>query len=271
MKKEILYTSKNFCSISGITMETLRHYIDLGLLVPARVRSNGYREFSMDNAVDVFYLRHERGLGASLNQFHPENEAESLVDQSVRYQENLIQLQKQKELLERQIDRNIYYQNLIQRAMHQIEQPMYLNTNQLFSLSFLEFSEANLKKETVLKTIDQWMQHPELLHMAFRIDPEQMQSTSPILNPRIGLGVRTDFAEQMSLPLGEAQTSCGSGKMIITVSRSESLTEIPRSALASLERCVKHPIQKELVGRLITRVQEEGKLWYYFSISADLG
>ncbi len=90
-------------------METLRHYIDLGLLKPAQVLSNGYREFSVDNAVDVFYLRHERGLGASLNQVHPENEAESLFDQDERYQENLLQLQKQKALLERQIERNIYY------------------------------------------------------------------------------------------------------------------------------------------------------------------
>lgn len=96
-----MVTSKKFCAISGITLETLRHYIDLELLKPAKVLANGYREFSIDNAVEVFYLRHERGLGASLNQFHPENEAESLADQDARYQDNLVQLQKQKALLER--------------------------------------------------------------------------------------------------------------------------------------------------------------------------
>ena len=51
----------------------------------------------------------------------------------------------------------------------------------------------------------------------------------------------------------------------------ESLTQIPREALASLLECTDQPIRKELVGRLITRVQEDGKLWYYFSCSLDLG
>ena len=245
-----MVTSKKFCAISGITLETLRHYIDLELLKPAKVLANGYREFSIDNAVEVFYLRHERGLGASLNQFHPENEAESLADQDARYQDNLVQLQKQKALLERQIERNLYYRNLIQRAIHQKEQLLYLNVEQLFSLSFLEFSPANLDRQGVLETIETWMQFPELLH---------------------GLGIRTDFAKQNELPYAEAETSCGSGKMAMIVSRSESLTQIPREALASLLECTDQPIRKELVGRLITRVQEDGKLWYYFSCSLDLG
>ena len=244
-----MVTSKKFCAISGITLETLRHYIDLELLKPAKVLANGYREFSIDNAVEVFYLRHERGLGASLNQFHPENEAESLADQDARYQDNLVQLQKQKALLERQIERNLYYRNLIQRAIHQKEQLLHLNVEQLFSLSFLEFSPANLDRQGVLETIEKWMQFPELLHLAFR----------------------TDFAKQNGLPYAEAETSCGSGKMAMIVSRSESLTQIPRTALTSLLECTDQPIRRELVGRLITRVQEDGKLWYYFSCSLDLG
>ena len=266
-----MVTSKKFCAISGITLETLRHYIDLELLKPAKVLANGYREFSIYNAVEVFYLRHERGLGASLNQFHPENEAESLADQDARYQDNLVQLQKQKALLERQIERNLYYRSLIQRAIHQKEQLLYLNVEQLFSLSFLEFSPANLDRQGVLETIETWMQFPELLHLAFRIDPEQLTSESDIVKPRVGLGIRTDFAKQNGLPYAEAETSCGSGKMAMIVSRSESLTQIPREALASLLECTDQPIRKELVGRLITRVQEDGKLWYYFSCSLDLG
>ena len=261
-----MVTSKKFCAISGITLETLRHYIDLELLKPAKVLANGYREFSIDNAVEVFYLRHERGLGASLNQFHPENEAESLADQ-----DNLDQLQKQKALLERQIERNLYYRSLIQRAIHQKEQLLYLNVEQLFSLSFLEFSPSNLDRQGVLETIETWMQFPELLHLAFRIDPEQLTSDSDIVEPRVGLGIRTDFAKQNGLSYAEAETSCGSGKMAMIVSRSESLTQIPRTALASLLECTDQPIRKELVGRLITRVQEDGKLWYYFSCSLDLG
>ena len=50
-----MVTSKKFCAISGITLETLRIYIDLELLKPAKVLANGYREFTIiDNAVEVF-------------------------------------------------------------------------------------------------------------------------------------------------------------------------------------------------------------------------
>ena len=183
----------------------------------------------------------------------------------------MVQLQKQKALLERQIERNLYYRSLIQRAIHQKEQLLYLNVEQLFSLSFLEFSLANLDRQGVLETIETWMQFRELLHLAFRIDPEQLTSDSDIVEPRVGLGIRTDFAKQNGLSYAEAETSCGSGKMAMIVSRSESLTQIPRTALASLLECTDQPIRKELVGRLITRVQEDGKLWYYFSCSLDLG
>lgn len=207
-----MVTSKKFCAISGITLETLRHYIDLELLKPAKVLANGYREFSIDNAVEVFYLRHERGLGASLNQFHPENEAESLADQDARYQDNLVQLQKQKALLERQIERNLYYRSLIQRAIHQKEQLLYLNVEQLFSLSFLEFSPANLDRQGVLETIETWMQFPELLHLAFRIDPEQLTSESDIVKPRVGLGIRTDFASKTDFRMRKPRPAAAAEK-----------------------------------------------------------
>lgn len=269
-KHRTMVTSKKFCAISGITMETLRHYIDRELVKPAKVLANGYREFSIDNAVDVFYLRHERGLGACLNRFHPENEATSLADQDARYEENLLQLQKQKALLERQIERNLYFKNLIQRAIHQKDQILYLNVEQLFSLSFLEFSHGNLDRQDILEMIEKWMQYPELLHLAFRIDPAQLTSNSDSVTPRVGLGIRTDFAQQYELPYAEAETSCGSGKMAMVVSRSESLTQIPKTTLTSLLACTDKPIRTVLVGRLITRVQEEGKLWYYFSCCLDL-
>lgn len=190
-----MVTSKKFCAISGITLETLRHYIDLELLKPAKVLANGYREFSIDNAVEVFYLRHERGLGASLNQFHPENEAESLADQDARYQDNLVQLQKQKALLERQIERNLYYRSLIQRAIHQKEQLLYLNVEQLFSLSFLEFSPANLDRQASWKRLKPGCSFPSCCTWPSGLIPEQLTSDSDIVEPRVGLGHPNRFCQ----------------------------------------------------------------------------
>lgn len=266
------YTSKKFCKITGITPETLRHYVDLGLLVPAEINGNGYRKFSIENAVDMFYLRHERGLGAKLNQFQPENDAVNLDHQAERYEENLASLIQQKELLQRQIDRNMYYQKLIQRAKNQLGEAKLLNVKQPFSLSFLEFSSLNLKDDSILKNVEEWMKHPELLHMAFRIDLKQVFSKQEVLKPRIGLGMRADFVEFSGLSIDYAQTTKGSKKILNIIARSESLSQIPRSVLQPLldeldaDMCVHH----ELIGRMITRVKEGNQFWYYFSCTAEL-
>lgn len=268
----MFYTSKKFCKITGITPETLRHYVDLGLLVPAEVNGNGYRKFSIENAVDMFYLRHERGLGAKLNQFQPENDAVNLNHQAERYQENLDSLIQQKELLQRQIDRNMYYQKLIYRAKNQLGEAKLLNVKQPFSLSFLEFSSLNLKNDSILKNVEEWMKHPELLHMAFRIDLKQVFSKQEVFKPRIGLGMRTDFVEFSGLSIDHAQTTIGSKRIMNIIARSESLSEIPRSALQPLldeldeDMCAHH----ELIGRMITRIKEGNQFWYYFSCTAEL-
>lgn len=266
------YTSKKFCKITGITPETLRHYVDLGLLTPAEVNGNGYRKFSIENAVDMFYLRHERGLGAKLNQFQPENDAVNLDHQAERYEENLASLIQQKELLQRQIDRNMYYQKLIYRAKNQLGEAKLLNVKQPFSLSFLEFSSLNLKNDSILKNVEEWMKHPELLHMAFRIDLKQVFSGQDIFKPRIGLGIRSDFAKLSELSIDHAQTTTGSRKIMNIIARSENLSQIPRSALQPLldeldeDMCAHH----ELIGRMITRVKEGNCFWYYFSCTAEL-
>ena len=268
----MLYTSKKFCMITGITPETLRHYVDLGLLIPAEISANRYRKFSIQNAVDMFYLRHERGLGAKLNQFQPENEAVNLDLQAERYQENLAALIQQKELIQRQIERNLYYQKLIQRAKGQLGKVMNINVKQPFSLSFLEFSSLNLKDDEILKNVEEWMKYPELLHMAFRIDLQQVFSGQEVFAPRIGLGMRTDFAELCELSLNHAQITPGSKKIINITARSNSLSQIPRRVLQPLltelneDMCSHH----ELVGRMITRVKEGNQFWYYFSCTAEL-
>lgn len=268
----MFYTSKKFCKITGITPETLRHYVDLGLLVPAEVNGNGYRKFSIENAVDMFYLRHERGLGAKLNQFQPENDAVNLDHQTERYQENLDALIQQKELIQRQIDRNMYYQKLIQRAKNQLGEAKLLNVKQPFSLSFLEFNSMNLKDDAILKNVEKWMKHPELLHMAFRIDLQQVFSGQEVFKPRIGLGMRTEFAKFSELSIDHAQTTAGSRKIINIIARSENLSQIPRCALEPLlveineDMCAHH----ELIGRMITRVKEGNRFWYYFSCTAEL-
>lgn len=268
----MLYTSKKFCELTGITPETLRHYAELGLLEPAEVQENGYRKYSIENAIDLFYLRHERHLGFNLDQLHPEKEALSLQEKKVRYQNELDELNEKKRHLERQIERNYYYQELIQRAMYQEKKPIFtITSNQLFDLSFLEFPKEGQEQE-VLDTISCWMRKAELLHLAFRIDLNVLPQDGFYV-PKVGLGIRTDFALEEGLPLKPAVTKRGSNKIVTLIGKAPSLCQISCKTLQPLlEEIEKNGgnLKQELIGRMITRVKEDGQQWYYFSCAADL-
>lgn len=57
-----MYTKTEFCKNAGISPETLRHYLDIGLLQPKVVTESGYRKFDRDSILDLWFYR----LGAAL-------------------------------------------------------------------------------------------------------------------------------------------------------------------------------------------------------------
>ena len=59
------WSIQQIAKLSGTTSRTLRHYGDMGLLVPARTGANGYRYYDDDNLVTLqrILLLREMGLG----------------------------------------------------------------------------------------------------------------------------------------------------------------------------------------------------------------
>ena len=64
------YTVKELSKISGISTRTLRYYDQIGLLVPPRLSSSGYRIYG-ENEVDVLQqILFYRELGVSLGEIN---------------------------------------------------------------------------------------------------------------------------------------------------------------------------------------------------------
>lgn len=53
---------------AGVTPETVRHYVRVGLLEPARDRANGYRIFDIDDLARLRFVRAARSLGFSVDE-----------------------------------------------------------------------------------------------------------------------------------------------------------------------------------------------------------
>ena len=53
---------------AGVTPETVRHYVRVGLLEPARDPANGYRIFGAEHLERLRFVRAARGLGFSVDE-----------------------------------------------------------------------------------------------------------------------------------------------------------------------------------------------------------
>ncbi|MEU0149072.1 MerR family transcriptional regulator [Streptomyces sp. NPDC006288] len=86
---------------AGTTSRTLRHYGDLGLLVPSRTGANGYRYYDQDALVRLQRILLLRGLGLSLPAI--KDVLEGQRDTSVALRAHLRLLEQERERIGRQI------------------------------------------------------------------------------------------------------------------------------------------------------------------------
>jgi len=104
--RQAYMTRAEFCKRVGITQETLRHYVEKGLIRPAKHVKNRYQLFSAADAAIVFSVREMRSLNLSL-----ESIAEGMQHAGMEGFERSVS-QREHELTVRQ--------NEIQRELNQI-------------------------------------------------------------------------------------------------------------------------------------------------------
>src|SRR5215472_17028916 len=61
------YTVKQVAKLSGVSIRTLHHYDEIGLLKPARVGANGYRYYGRDELLRLQQILLHRELGFALD------------------------------------------------------------------------------------------------------------------------------------------------------------------------------------------------------------
>ena len=60
------YTVKQVAKLSGVSIRTLHHYDEIGLLKPARVGANGYRYYGREELLRLQQILLHRELGFAL-------------------------------------------------------------------------------------------------------------------------------------------------------------------------------------------------------------
>ena len=62
------YTVKQVAKLSGVSVRTLHHYDEIGLLEPAAVGGNGYRYYGREELLRLQQILFHRELGIPLDQ-----------------------------------------------------------------------------------------------------------------------------------------------------------------------------------------------------------
>jgi DNA-binding transcriptional MerR regulator len=102
-------TVKQLAAISGVTVRTLHHYDEIGLLKPAYVGENGYRYYERDQLLRLQQILFHREFGVPLNEIADllDMEREDQVGVLMRHRERLEAEAKRYADLIQTIDRTI--------------------------------------------------------------------------------------------------------------------------------------------------------------------
>ena len=65
-----MYTIKEIADLAGVTTRTLRYYYQLGILTPAEIGENGYRNYDHGNLLDLQQILFFRELEVPLKDIH---------------------------------------------------------------------------------------------------------------------------------------------------------------------------------------------------------
>lgn len=98
-----MYTKTELCRNAGITPETLRHYVDIGLIKPKEITEKGYRKYDRDSILDLWFYRLGASLGNPLKEVKKWNTAMSMEHFGVQLQQWEKELVKTIEKLEQQL------------------------------------------------------------------------------------------------------------------------------------------------------------------------
>jgi DNA-binding transcriptional MerR regulator len=102
-------TVKQLAAISGVTVRTLHHYDEIGLLKPAYVGENGYRYYGRQEFMRLQRILFHRELGVPLNEISEllDMEGDDQIGALLRHRERLVAEQTRFSQLIETIDRTV--------------------------------------------------------------------------------------------------------------------------------------------------------------------
>ncbi|PKL23948.1 MAG: hypothetical protein CVV47_11810 [Spirochaetae bacterium HGW-Spirochaetae-3] len=271
MKNAFQFGAKEIRQLTGISPETLRHYVECSILKPLQVDENNYRKYSSQNMIDVLHARIYRGLGLPIqsiiqrSESGPEEQDAVLVRHKAILERDVLRLQLKLDRMRQEIE----FLGTARRRLDCVRIRSADEAPSVYRITLLDAARGKTRIPEIMSRVDEWMRYPQHLQVALHV-PE-----AAILDPGIdelpvslGLSVRMETAISLELdtspPAEFFPNKAHVGTLIATT---DPLNLRRRDLLPLLDTVRARGLRLEggLIGRLCYIVDSEKGRHYYFS------
>jgi len=273
MKRAILFGAKELRLLTGISAETLRHYVDCDVLTPLRVDENNYRKYSSQNVIDVLHARIYRGLGLPIQSIiqksgaGPDGQDAVLVRHEAILEREVVELQMKLARLRQELE----FLGTARRRLGRILVRTADEAPSVYRLTLLDAVSGMAVDAEAMRRVDEWMRYSSHLHVALRV-PEAALLDHGVeeLPVSLGISVRAETAKSLGLSAGPpAELFPNKAHVGTLLAMADPLSLRRRDILPLLDTVRARGLRLEggLIGRLCyISDSEEGRL-YYFSVN----
>lgn len=268
---KIGFGASEFCRLTGISGETLRHYVDCGLIDSVEIDANNYKRYTAKNAMDVLHARMCRGLDFPIpNIIH---KAEVALDE----QESLLLVHRERlEAEERQLRLKLERMNqqieLMRFTREQLGRVVERSAEKVPALyRLLLIGDGAAPDSRALRVAMEWMEKPQYTHVAIRAPIESLRDPSVDELPMsLGIGIRESFVKELDLDVSPPVVCFPQNRNIGTVVSTYDPLHLRKSDFPQLFEKVDSlgcEIVSDLAGRLCTYLETDKGRLYYFTVS----
>jgi DNA-binding transcriptional MerR regulator len=215
------FGAKDFCRLTGVSAETLRHYVESGILDPSRAASNNYSKYSALDAVELLYVRMCRGLGLSLPSVLEKGRM-AIDRQEDILAGHLAALEEEESRLRLHLARTMQQRELLMSIKGRIDRVNRKEASEVPPLYRIPLVGPGAPGFEVLEPIVKaWMRNPEYTFVMFTAPASSLAGGGTDSLPvTLSLGMNEGYLKQLGLsseaPVVRIPNSTNYGTFIVT-------------------------------------------------------
>lgn len=262
------YYAKEFCKITGLKPDTLRYYVDQGLITPKVRQDNQYKEYSELDVVDMFYIRSRRAMNIPIVKINEVITCLPVEKQLLWLHEHEQSLIQQQMMIEQQLLRCRKMQKDIRNLPKLLNRVIDQSGEEGPDLLQINLIGPNAKGEGRFALAEAWREaHPQLLNMIHVPLAELLDETCQHFSVSFGVTVpenRLPDKQLFKAPAYRYPSQDCIGTMI-KIAQPFALTRDDLQPLFRYAREKHYTFTDDLTSWMITKTREDRQDWYYFA------